>query len=222
MSGAADEQVAQAKKFALEHLQQTPDDALHLLKMKDVYEALRLKGLDVSADRSLKDAVKATITEFAAKREQEQTAAEEDDDEPAIPLGEPEAKRQKKAAPAAAAAGGAPAASSSSSSSRAAAPPAAAANGGGQHNVTNFASSSSNSEKIVLLDEAKRVTPGDYRGHKYIDIREWYKDKGSGEWKPGKKGITLSKSGWQKLITLFPTVDGWLDDGAIPTVTQLF
>jgi hypothetical protein len=38
-----------------------------------------------------------------------------------------------------------------------------------------------------------------FKGIKYVDIREYYTDKSSGEEKPGKKGISLTIDQWNKL-----------------------
>ncbi|KAJ3013416.1 UNVERIFIED_CONTAM: Transcriptional coactivator [Siphonaria sp. JEL0065] len=47
---------------------------------------------------------------------------------------------------------------------------------------------------VYNLSAKKRAQIGEFKGHKYADIREFYEEKGSGEWKPGKKGITLNKA----------------------------
>jgi hypothetical protein len=59
---------------------------------------------------------------------------------------------------------------------------------------------SSNTQYLLRLDNsAKRVTISNYKGGLYVDIREWY-DSGANEWKPGRKGISLSKEQWSKVF----------------------
>ncbi|CAJ0931092.1 unnamed protein product, partial [Mesorhabditis belari] len=58
-------------------------------------------------------------------------------------------------------------------------------------------SSSNNKTKIsgndaIELGKMKFVTISQFSGRKFVDVREYYNDKGSGEMKPGKKGIALS------------------------------
>ena len=46
-----------------------------------------------------------------------------------------------------------------------------------------------------------------FRGETYIDIREYYVDKMSWEFKPGQKGISLNLEQYKKLKTLLPKLD---------------
>lgn len=48
----------------------------------------------------------------------------------------------------------------------------------------------------------RRVALSNFKGTEYINIREFYEDKKSGELMPGKKGISLKKEEWMKLLTL--------------------
>ncbi|KAI8612466.1 transcriptional Coactivator p15-domain-containing protein [Chytriomyces sp. MP71] len=56
-----------------------------------------------------------------------------------------------------------------------------------------------NSAKLFQLSNKKRARLSEFKGHKYADIREYYEEKGSGEWKPTKKGVTLNKAELQEL-----------------------
>jgi hypothetical protein len=47
------------------------------------------------------------------------------------------------------------------------------------------------SEGQPAVSEPILFSLGDYNGHHYLDIRKQYKDSGSGELKPGRKGITV-------------------------------
>lgn len=46
-----------------------------------------------------------------------------------------------------------------------------------------------------------------YAGKPLISIREYYTDKASGDMKPGKKGIALTKEQWQVVKQLVAQVD---------------
>ncbi|KIM26954.1 hypothetical protein M408DRAFT_175563 [Serendipita vermifera MAFF 305830] len=52
----------------------------------------------------------------------------------------------------------------------------------------------------------KRLTVRTFKGKRLIDIREFYEDKGSGEMKPGKKGISLSTEEWHELARISESV----------------
>ena len=64
---------------------------------------------------------------------------------------------------------------------------------------------SSNTGYLLPLDNSpKRVTISNYKGGLYVDIREWYN---SGDtWKPGRKGISLSKDQWSQVFLNAPSV----------------
>jgi len=47
-----------------------------------------------------------------------------------------------------------------------------------------------------------KVELKNYKGHDFIDIRTYYEDKESGEWKPTKKGVTIDPDKAQELIGL--------------------
>jgi len=53
-------------------------------------------------------------------------------------------------------------------------------------------------EKNAL--ERIRVTLAEFKGHRFIDLRIFFEDKG--EWKPTKKGITVNKDSINSLIKL--------------------
>lgn len=80
------------------------------------------------------------------------------------------------------------------------------------------------------LDRNRFVSISEFKGRKSVDIRkffekfrlifikphyykifilsgEFYMDKSSNEMKPGKKGISLSKSEWEKLQKLIPEIN---------------
>lgn len=52
----------------------------------------------------------------------------------------------------------------------------------------------------ISLDAKKRVTVRLFNGIKLVDIREYYEDKNTKEWKPGSKGISLNELLWKKLL----------------------
>jgi hypothetical protein len=49
--------------------------------------------------------------------------------------------------------------------------------------------------------ERIRVSVSEYRGYTFLDVRVYYEDD-NGEWKPTKKGITVSKDNIESLIKL--------------------
>ena len=55
-------------------------------------------------------------------------------------------------------------------------------------------------EVAFSLTENRLVKVRVFRGKTYVDIREYYKDD-AGEYKPGKKGISLTEDQWKKLYT---------------------
>lgn len=57
------------------------------------------------------------------------------------------------------------------------------------------------------LSGKRRVTVRKFRSSTLIDIREYYEDKSSGEERPGKKGISLTKEQYEKLKELMPEID---------------
>jgi hypothetical protein len=57
------------------------------------------------------------------------------------------------------------------------------------------------SDSIVLIEDGPdrkrmRVELSSYQGHPLLSIREWYKDKSSGELKPSNKGIALTRNNY--------------------------
>jgi hypothetical protein len=57
------------------------------------------------------------------------------------------------------------------------------------------------------LGKLKRVSVSDFRGMTLIDIREYYLEKSSGEFKPGKKGIALTLDQWEHLKKNIERID---------------
>ncbi|KAL6942965.1 hypothetical protein ACO0RG_001938 [Hanseniaspora osmophila] len=62
-------------------------------------------------------------------------------------------------------------------------------------------------ESVFELGKSKRVTVRQFRGVNLIDIREYYKDSSSGEYKPGKKGISLTEELYDSLIRQRRNID---------------
>ena len=57
------------------------------------------------------------------------------------------------------------------------------------------------SDSIVLIEDGPdrkrmRVELSSYQGHPLLSIREWYKDKSSGDLKPSRKGIALTRNNY--------------------------
>lgn len=68
-------------------------------------------------------------------------------------------------------------------------------------------SSNDAGEATFELSGKRRVTVRKFRSSILIDIREYYEDKASGEDRPGKKGISLTKEQYEKLKELLPEID---------------
>ncbi|XP_034945640.1 activated RNA polymerase II transcriptional coactivator p15 [Chelonus insularis] len=57
------------------------------------------------------------------------------------------------------------------------------------------------------LGNMKEVKVREFKGKLYIDIREMYLDKNSGDVKPGRKGISLNVAQFKKLLACIEEVD---------------
>ncbi|CAF1449388.1 unnamed protein product [Adineta ricciae] len=62
-----------------------------------------------------------------------------------------------------------------------------------------------NGERLYEFGKLRYVSVSEFRGKPYINIREYYDDKGVE--KPGKKGISLTMDQWETLKTLISQVD---------------
>lgn len=56
-----------------------------------------------------------------------------------------------------------------------------------------------------VLERQRKVSINEFRGHKLIDIREYYEKDGKSL--PGKKGISLSVDEWKKLLAIAEEVN---------------
>ncbi len=45
-----------------------------------------------------------------------------------------------------------------------------------------------------------RIDVSEFRGETRVDIRRWYQDRETGEWKRGNKGINMSIDEWDFFI----------------------
>ncbi|KAL1696331.1 transcriptional Coactivator p15-domain-containing protein [Schizophyllum commune] len=61
--------------------------------------------------------------------------------------------------------------------------------------------------EYVDLGGKKRASASEFKGQRYINIREYYVDKASGEEKPGKKGIALNAEQWKVFKQNIDTLD---------------
>ena len=65
-----------------------------------------------------------------------------------------------------------------------------------------------------------RVSLGEYKGHRYLDLRRYWRDKEDGTYKPSKEGITLNKERLLGLKQLFAEkaeqINDWLAVGYVP------
>uniref|UniRef100_A0A915BI50 Transcriptional coactivator p15 (PC4) C-terminal domain-containing protein n=1 Tax=Parascaris univalens TaxID=6257 RepID=A0A915BI50_PARUN len=65
----------------------------------------------------------------------------------------------------------------------------------------------SDGDEMLELGKMRFVTIRSFKGKALIDIREYYQDKGSGEVKPGRKGISLSREQYENLKRLTAEID---------------
>ena len=57
----------------------------------------------------------------------------------------------------------------------------------------------------IQIGKSRYISVSEFRGKPYINIREYYDDKGVE--KPGKKGISLPSDQWDKLKSLMDQID---------------
>ena len=57
-----------------------------------------------------------------------------------------------------------------------------------------------------LGGEDTKASVSDFRGKKSVNLRKYYKEK-SGEWKPTKKGINLTKDQFKLLVDSASLID---------------
>jgi len=62
-------------------------------------------------------------------------------------------------------------------------------------------------EFVFELSKMRSVTVKDFKGRCYVNLREYYMDKDSGDMRPGRKGIALSVEQWNKLKEHMDDID---------------
>ncbi|GAA57477.1 activated RNA polymerase II transcriptional coactivator p15 [Clonorchis sinensis] len=60
---------------------------------------------------------------------------------------------------------------------------------------------------MIDLTGKKFVSVRQFKGRTFVDIREFYEDKSTGEMKPGKKGISLNVEQWDYLKSVMSEID---------------
>ncbi len=63
------------------------------------------------------------------------------------------------------------------------------------------------------LGANKMLRVKQFKGKTYIDIREFYEDKDTGEKKPGKRGIMLNVEQWDKITQSIAQIQETVDGG---------
>ena len=62
-------------------------------------------------------------------------------------------------------------------------------------------------DQVAELSSTKRVVVRKYKNVALVDVREYYQQPaGEGSWKPGKKGISLTKAQWDALASVLASV----------------
>ncbi|CAF1149999.1 unnamed protein product [Rotaria sordida] len=84
-------------------------------------------------------------------------------------------------------------------------PPAKRAKTTNEENDAVASKSGLNGERLYEFGKLRYVSVSEFRGKPYVNIREYYEDKGVE--KPGKKGISLTADQWEKLKSLINQVD---------------
>ncbi|CAF1054299.1 unnamed protein product [Rotaria sp. Silwood1] len=84
-------------------------------------------------------------------------------------------------------------------------PPAKRAKTTDEENGAAASKSGANGERLYEIGKLRYVSVSEFRGKSYVNIREYYEDKGVE--KPGKKGISLTGDQWEKLKSLINQVD---------------
>merc|ERR1711862_885503 len=62
-------------------------------------------------------------------------------------------------------------------------------------------------EPVWEIGARRKVRVSQFKGKLYVNIREYYIDKATGEEKPGNKGIALPIDQWDSLVKLVPKVN---------------
>ncbi|KAJ1352283.1 hypothetical protein KIN20_008582 [Parelaphostrongylus tenuis] len=62
-------------------------------------------------------------------------------------------------------------------------------------------------DEMIEIGNMRYVTVRNFRGKALIDIREYYSDKSTGEIRPGKKGISLSREQYQNFKAVLDEID---------------
>ncbi|KHJ91948.1 transcriptional Coactivator p15 [Oesophagostomum dentatum] len=63
---------------------------------------------------------------------------------------------------------------------------------------------------MIEIGHMRYVNVRNFRGKSLIDVREYYTDKASGELRPGKKGISLTKEQYQNFKAIMNEIDAKL------------
>ncbi|VDN20429.1 unnamed protein product [Cylicostephanus goldi] len=76
---------------------------------------------------------------------------------------------------------------------------------GGGNRVKN-----ADGEEMIEIGSMRYVNVRNFRGKSLIDVREYYMDKGSGELRPGKKGISLTREQYENFKSIMSEIDSKL------------
>ncbi|CAL8103554.1 unnamed protein product [Calicophoron daubneyi] len=72
---------------------------------------------------------------------------------------------------------------------------------------SSFTTTNADGDKMIDLTGKKYVTVRQFKGRSFVDIREFYEDKASGDLKPGRKGISLNIEQWDYLKNVMNEID---------------
>ncbi|MBL8021302.1 MAG: transcriptional coactivator p15/PC4 family protein [Leptospirales bacterium] len=58
--------------------------------------------------------------------------------------------------------------------------------------------------------EIIRIEVSEYKGQKYLNVRVWYTDKNSGEYKPTQKGVAIKPEQYKDFMSAIIAAEGEL------------
>lgn len=58
--------------------------------------------------------------------------------------------------------------------------------------------------------EIIRIEVSEYKGQKYLNVRVWYTDKNTGEYKPTQKGVAIKPEQYKDFMSAITAAEGEL------------
>jgi len=67
-------------------------------------------------------------------------------------------------------------------------------------------------ELDIKYTKGIKVEVSEFRGEKRVDIRRWYQDKDSGEWKRTSKGLNMSVDEWGSFLEQLEDIKDYIKE----------